>query len=222
MARPLPTTAGGGKGPITAPPAPAKQGNYWLVRVTNQGRGSVWSLQNLPQGQRPLAAGWGAAVYLGSTVAQANKNIAAACKALGIPDIRNRPSLQDTIGIISGIFAGFAVTGAAGAAASSAEVAADATVAGGATAAETGAAAAGGSAISNAIKSGVSKVGSAVGSGAVKKAVGALAISSLLTQPGIWKGVALVIAGAVLVLLGILGLAGVDAGKVKSAAMGVV
>jgi hypothetical protein len=71
----------------------------------------------------------------------------------------------------------------------------------GAAGAEAGAAGAGAGAASTAANIG-------------KSVLGALTVSSLFTNIGLWKGLGMVVAGAVLVLIGILNLAGVDPGTV--------
>lgn len=81
--------------------------------------------------------------------------------------------------------------------------------AGGAAAGEGAAAGGAGAAAGGAAKS--------VGEKAVKAALGvagALSISELLGKVGLWKGIGLTIAGAVLILIGILNLAGVDPSSV--------
>ena len=58
-----------------------------------------------------------------------------------------------------------------------------------------------------------SKVASTVANNA-GKALTALSIGALFSNIGLWKGVGMVIAGGILILIGILNLAGVDAGGV--------
>lgn len=54
------------------------------------------------------------------------------------------------------------------------------------------------------------------------KALGSLAIAALFTDIGLWKGLGMVIAGAVLVLIGIMNLAGVDPGGIAGTARKVI
>ena len=56
----------------------------------------------------------------------------------------------------------------------------------------------------------------------VPKALTALSVGALFSNIGLWKGVGMVIAGGILILIGILNLAGVDAGGIGRTARRVI
>ena len=63
------------------------------------------------------------------------------------------------------------------------------------------------------VKKGLGNVAKDAGSAAAK-GVAALSVGALFTDIGLWKGLGMVIAGGILILIGILNLAGVDAGGI--------
>ena len=104
------------------PKAKAAAGNFWLVK-TGVGASSAAEVQNLPAGQKPLAANWGGAVYLGSTVAASRTAIANAAKKLGVPSPTNVPSLSFSLGVIGAEVGGAAAVAAAAPGAAAVEAA---------------------------------------------------------------------------------------------------
>lgn len=170
---------------------------YWLVKITNQGQGSTAEIQRFPVGQKPLAANWGGAVYLGNTVQAADKAIARAAQVLHVPNPTHVPSLGTSISIGAIELGGFGA-GAAGAAGLAGAAAVDA-----ATGADTAAAGAAGGV--------ASKLGSALTSGVAKDVTGAAALGGLaamLTSIDFWQRIGEAILGVALLLLGLRAMTG--------------
>ena len=113
-----------------APKTTGLLGNFWLVKTGGNTGSSAAEVQNLPKGQKPLAANWGGAVYLGSTVNAANSALHAAAEKLKVPDPSKVPTLATSLGILGAIAGGSVIAGAAGAAAVDAATAGETTAAG--------------------------------------------------------------------------------------------
>ena len=174
----------------TTPKTKTVQGNYWLVKTVAAGK-TLAEVQNLPAGQKPLAANWGGAVYLGSTVKTANNAIANAAHKLGVLNPTKIPPLSMTVGFIAAEAGGAAV--APGAAAVEAATAGGATAAAGdaaATAAEGGAA------------GGATAAATSATSGLLSKLAGGALIAALVSTYGV--RLLEVVGGGALILLGVI------------------
>jgi hypothetical protein len=174
------------------PKAKAAAGNFWLVK-TGVGASSAAEVQNLPAGQKPLAANWGGAVYLGSTVAASRTAIANAAKKLGVPSPTNVPSLSFSLGVIGAEVGGAAIVAAAAPGAAAVEAATNV--------GEAGAAGAGATAVEGGAAGGATGAAETAGSSLLSKLTGGALIAALISGYG--GRLLEVVGGGALVLLGV-------------------